>query len=187
MEERETTWFSINWKSTTINHVFLLWKTWKVTKDHLKNKAVPCHSASSAVHGFQNYSWWFSKSPCFFQRNVLLGSVSKTAYLPALMFWGCFFAQYTVPRAEDLSRSRGKQTSQLPLVKAAMPECTQGSPQSALATPQLLFAIAVATLEALLRLQPWHCHSASTCVAQHQSARNPSDRRLCVVAGRQSG
>lgn len=65
-----------------------------------------------------------------------------------------FLAEYTVPRAEDLSRSRGKQTPKLPLVKAAMLERAQGSTQTALAAPQLLSTTVVAMLGVLLRLQP---------------------------------
>lgn len=82
----------------------------------------------------------------FFQRSVLLRSTNKTIHLPILMFW-VFFTPHTIPRAEDLSRSRGKWTPELSLVTAAVLEYTQ----SMLSTPELLFALVVAMLGALLR------------------------------------
>lgn len=145
---------------------------------------MPCHSVSSPVLAFQTYLWGFSKSPCFLQRNVMLRSVNKPAYLLTLMFWVFWPSTLILSAtliAESLGRSRAKQTHQLPLVKEPkVPECTQESSRFVMATPQLQSAMG-----ALLKLQPWHFHSTLTCAAQKPKSAHPLWHMACQVAGKQ--
>lgn len=149
-----------------------------MTKDHLKNKIVPCRSVSSAVHGFQAYSWGFSRNPCFFQRNMLLRSMSKTAHLPTLMFWdflhsALYLEQRTWAEAEEsrhLSCLWWKQQCQS--APREHPVCA-GHPTAAVRYSSRN-AGSFAEVTAL---------TFPLC----QSPRAHSDTRLCRMAGRQRG